>query len=215
MSHNDNHENDHQSEDEDALFASLDDDSNDSLPPTLREQRLQQLHAEFSLARTQRLYGSGTYTVLTNDKAVLDLTTSKTSESSNTASNLVVLHFSKDGFVRCKFMDEKLEVLCKKHLETRFAKVDVENVPFLVEKLAVRVLPCVICFKDGVAVDRIIGFEGLNGTADGFRLQALEKKLIDCGVLTGEKVDDEDVNDGRRNIRKKEANEDEDDDDWD
>lgn len=35
-------------------------------------------------------------------------------------------------------------------------RVFVENVPWLVEKLAIKVLPCVICFMDGVTKDRFV-----------------------------------------------------------
>ena len=46
--------------------------------------------------------------------------------------------------------------------DVRFGRVpDVRTAPFVVEKLGVRVLPCVIGFVDGVAVGRIVGFEGL------------------------------------------------------
>jgi len=39
---------------------------------------------------------------------------------------------------------------------TRFIKIKVEDAPFLVEKLQVKVLPCVISFTDGIAVDRYV-----------------------------------------------------------
>lgn len=44
--------------------------------------------------------------------------------------------------------------MSKKHIKTKFVKIKVENAPFLVEKLQVKILPCVISFIDGVAVDR-------------------------------------------------------------
>lgn len=43
--------------------------------------------------------------------------------------------------------------------------MNAEKAPFFVEKLVVRVLPTVVCFKDGIAFPgRVIGFDGL--TAD-------------------------------------------------
>ena len=45
-------------------------------------------------------------------------------------------------------------MLAPKHFSTLFIRVFVENVPWLVEKLGVRVLPCVICFVDGVSTDK-------------------------------------------------------------
>jgi hypothetical protein len=43
------------------------------------------------------------------------------------------------------------------HHDVKFAKADVEKLPFFVQKLGVRMLPCVVLFIDGKAVDRIIG----------------------------------------------------------
>lgn len=44
--------------------------------------------------------------------------------------------------------------LAPKYFSTRFSRVFVENVPWLVERLGIKVLPCVICFVDGVSKDR-------------------------------------------------------------
>jgi thioredoxin-like negative regulator of GroEL len=44
--------------------------------------------------------------------------------------------------------------LAKKHRFTKFVKVNVDKCPFLVERLKIRVLPCLISFVDGVTVDR-------------------------------------------------------------
>lgn len=50
--------------------------------------------------------------------------------------------------------DVLLQKLAPKYSKTRFIRVFVENVPWLVEKLSIKVLPCVICFVDGIAKDR-------------------------------------------------------------
>lgn len=44
--------------------------------------------------------------------------------------------------------------LATKYFSTLFVRVDVANVPFLVEKLEIRILPCVVCFVEGVSKDR-------------------------------------------------------------
>lgn len=41
--------------------------------------------------------------------------------------------------------------LAPKHLDTLFLKAEVSNVPFLVTKLGVKVLPCVVGFVDGIS----------------------------------------------------------------
>lgn len=61
--------------------------------------------------------------------------------------------------------------------------MNVENAPFLVTKLNVKVLPCVVVFVDGVSSDRIVGFEGLGYTADTFTTKDLEARLLQSGVI--------------------------------
>jgi hypothetical protein len=91
--------------DEDALIAALEDDSE---LDAFREQRLQQLHAEFDKARRLKGNEHGTYTEIKDEKALLDITTS---------TKLCVVHFFKPDFNRCRIMDTHLEVgrpvLCK------------------------------------------------------------------------------------------------------
>ena len=41
-----------------------------------------------------------------------------------------------------------------------------QDAPFFVEKLQVRLLPCVVAFVNGVAADRIVGFDQLGATDD-------------------------------------------------
>ena len=43
-------------------------------------------------------------------------------------------------------------------------------------------LPTVVCFIDGVAVDRVVGFEELGGS-DEFPTLILTRRLISAGVL--------------------------------
>ena len=61
--------------------------------------------------------------------------------------------------------------------------MNVDNAPFLVTKLKVQVLPCVICFINGISVDRIVGFEGLGYTPDTFKTRDLEARLLSSGVV--------------------------------
>jgi hypothetical protein len=91
----------------------------------------------------------------------------------------------------------------------------VDNAPFLVTKLKVQVLPCVIAFVDGVGVDRVVGFEGL-GHGDSFTTRDLEARLLHCGVLVRSKMTEEDRLQVRiaRGKQPKDDPED-DDDDWD
>ena len=52
-------------------------------------------------------------------------------------------------FFRCKIFDKHLEILAKKHLETKFMKLDVEKAPFLTQRLKIRVIPTLALVIDG------------------------------------------------------------------
>jgi hypothetical protein len=53
-------------------------------------------------------------------------------------------------------------------------------------KLGVKVLPCIIMFINGVATDRIVGFNEL-GAKDDFATAVLERRLLKSGVITPQK----------------------------
>lgn len=93
-------------------------------------------------------------------------------------------------------------------------RINVDNAPFLVTKLKVQVLPCVIAFIDGQGVDRIVGFEGLGYGTDRFTTSDLERRLLKCGVLVREKMTEGESATLRRAAAKNEEEE-YDDDDWD
>ena len=48
-------------------------------------------------------------------------------------------------------VDSDMQAIAPKYFGTRFIRVFVENVPFLVEKLGIKVLPCVISFVKSVS----------------------------------------------------------------
>jgi hypothetical protein len=63
--------------------------------------------------------------------------------------------------------EQHLARLAPRHVECKFLKMNAEKAPFFVEKLAVRVLPTVVCFRDGVAFPaRVLGFDGLSDASD-------------------------------------------------
>ncbi|CBY01179.1 hypothetical protein IAQ61_012054 [Plenodomus lingam] len=186
--------------DEDALIAELEDDSE---LDAFRERRIQQLHEEYGRAQEFKASEHGRYTEIKDEKALLDITTS---------TKLCVVHFFKPDFNRCRIMDTHLESLALSHYEARIMKINVDNCPFLVTRLGVQVLPCVIAFIDGIGADRIIGFEGLGRTPENFTTRDLEARLIRANVLARNKVTEEDE---RRRLQKKNAKQEEEDEDWD
>lgn len=87
--------------------------------------------------------------------------------------------------------------------------MNVENAPFLVTKLKIQVLPCVIAFVDGIGADRVVGFEGLE-FGDEFKTVDLETRLINAGVLMMRAMTLKAVHSGKRT-----DDDDDGDDDWD
>ncbi|KAJ3088884.1 hypothetical protein HK102_007707 [Quaeritorhiza haematococci] len=130
--------------DEDDIFAELEEEDDDEIL-ALREKRRKQLEQELSEVRNLRQNNHGTYEDIGTEKDILQITT---------GTKLCVVHFYHKEFRRCQIMDKHLGALARKHFKTKFVKIDVEKAPFLVEKLKIQVLPCVIAFVDGISVDR-------------------------------------------------------------
>lgn len=150
----------------------LNEDDCGDLEEELRKKRLEQLkNAQLVRVQMERI-GHGSYQTVTEKEFLGAVTESFT----------VVVHFSHDEFERCKILDKHLTHLAQKYFKTRFVKANAPDCPFFTEKLSVKVLPCLILFKNGVAFDRIVGFEELGGQ-DDYKTQALEKRLLEVGSI--------------------------------
>jgi hypothetical protein len=176
-----NHRSKDDDPDPDALFAELEaeDDS------AFRAARAQQLASELSKLRPNNTAAQATadaYITLRSDEEVLRFTT-------NTEKCL--LHFLHPEFARCAVMDSHLQKLAERHSqyndgEVKVGRVNVGDASFVVEKLGVRVLPCVIGFVTGVAKGRIVGFEGVvfGGRETGMAVtKAIEQMAIGWAVF--------------------------------
>lgn len=58
-----------------------------------------------------------------------------------------------------------------------------QEAPFFTEKLQIRVLPCVIVFINGVAAERLVGFDHF-GNNDDFKTAELAAWLVQAGGVT-------------------------------
>ncbi|GAA5899131.1 hypothetical protein JCM5296_005752 [Sporobolomyces johnsonii] len=161
-------------DDSDALLEELEEElENDFDLGGFREKRMLELQAQLEQAQRLRESNYGKYTEVRVEKDLI-ATTAKAKRS--------VVHFFHHDFRRCKIMDKHLEKLAAKHIDTLFVKADVANVPFLVTKLGVKVLPCVIGFVNGVSKMKLVGFDELEG-GDDFSTATLEIGMVHCGVL--------------------------------
>ncbi|KAH9938223.1 thioredoxin-like protein [Fomitopsis serialis] len=186
------HDDDHSDLDDEALFAQLEEEIENDSNVALREQGIQRLKAEMERLQQMKSSGHGRYEEITDEREVIRITANE---------KRCIIHFFHTDFTRCQIMDKHIAALAPKYFGTRFVRVFVENVPWLVEKLGVKVLPCVICFADGVTKDRqvsslsraahvltssrLIGFEDL-GNDDKFETATLEWRLLNSGILVKE-----------------------------
>lgn len=101
-----------------------------------------------------------------------------------TENEYVVCAFYHKDFFTCRVVDKHLNIMAQHHKETRFIKMNAEKAPFFVNKLAVKMLPTIVCFVDGIAVDRVVGFDEIGGKED-FATHVLAARLAKSGVIVG------------------------------
>ncbi|KAE8214469.1 hypothetical protein CF327_g2107 [Tilletia walkeri] len=168
----------HEEEDDEALFEQLDKELESGSGAFdlagFRERRMDQLKQDLATMKEMRETNHGKYTEFTDEKELLQTTVKE---------RFVVVHFFAPEFERCKIMDKHLADIAPHHFRTLFVRAHVHNTPFLVNKLKIKVLPCVVLFVDGIAKDRIIGFEDL-GNTDNFTSAMLEWRLSHAGVIS-------------------------------
>ena len=218
-------------DDEDDLFAQL--EAEVEANPDLHSKRLQDLKDHLDSAKGAQSHAYKTIrpsiTTLKTDDEVLRFTTEQPR---------AILHFFHSDFTRCSIMDQHIAAIVEAQSthrdsedgEVSWGRVDVGHAPFVVERMSIRVLPCVIAFRDGVAAGRVVGFEGLlwdrHAREDGTETtRALEERLVEWKVLRqahvrskedmeDEESEDEDTKRSRGIRGRKQVNE-EDEDDWD
>lgn len=148
-------------------------DEDEEVIASWRRQRLEEMKQETVRVRHETENCShGEYMEISQDEFLPTVTRSK----------FVVCHFYHAEFQRCKLMDNHLRTIAPLHPETRFVTINADKAPFFVEKLGVRILPTLILFKDGVAINRILGFDGVS-TNDVFQTYLLAKRLVVLGVM--------------------------------
>ena len=138
----------------------------------LREMRIKDMKAKQVENQENRIQGHGQYQEVTEEQFLPTVTKTK----------FVVVHFYHKDFERCKIMDHHLSIIARTHVETKFCKIDAEKCPFFVTKLQIQMLPTTICFMDGVAFDRVCGFEELGGV-DSFPTLLLARRLVRTGCI--------------------------------
>jgi len=94
----------------------------------------------------------------------------------------VVCHFYKDDTFRCKIVDKHMQLLARKHIETKFCKINAERCQWLCERLRIKTIPTIALLKDSKTRDYIVGFSDL-GNHDEFSTEMLAWRIAQAGVI--------------------------------
>ncbi|XP_030057274.1 thioredoxin domain-containing protein 9 [Microcaecilia unicolor] len=139
----------------------------------LKERRLEALKKAQQQKQEWLSKGHGEYREIPSERDFFQ----EVKESKN-----VVCHFYRDTTFRCKILDKHLAALAKKHIETKFLKLNVEKAPFLCERLRIKVIPTLALVKDGKTKEYVVGFSDLGGT-DDFTTETLEWRLGCAAII--------------------------------
>lgn len=156
----------------DAQLSKLNEMDEDDLE-RLRERRLEALKKAQKQKQEWLSKGHGEYREIASEKDFF----SEVKDTKN-----VVCHFYRNSTFRCKILDKHLAILAKKHVETKFLKLNVEKAPFLTERLRIKVIPTLALLIDGKTKDYVVGFTDL-GNTDEFTTEMLEWRLGCADVI--------------------------------
>jgi thioredoxin-like negative regulator of GroEL len=117
----------------------------------IRRAKLAEMKAQFDSRLELKAKGHGELREIVQDEFLPEVTKTRK----------CLVHFFHKDFEKCKIIDHHLKILAPQYMECKFLCMNAEKCPFFVEKLQVQILPTIICFFDGVVVDKVIGFEGL------------------------------------------------------
>eukprot|EP00356_Strombidium_inclinatum_P010065 CAMPEP_0170493296 /NCGR_PEP_ID=MMETSP0208-20121228/13664_1 /TAXON_ID=197538 /ORGANISM="Strombidium inclinatum, Strain S3" /LENGTH=204 /DNA_ID=CAMNT_0010769203 /DNA_START=125 /DNA_END=739 /DNA_ORIENTATION=+ len=194
----------HMQQDEENSDSDFDSDGDDSIMQSLREQRMKEMKKKQQEHIENINKGHGRYMEISEDEFLPTVT----------KTNFCIVHFYHKDFERCKIINMHLEQIARQHMEAKFVKIDAEKCPFFVTKLQVQVLPTIVCFINGVAADRVIGFEELGGK-DEFPTILLARRLVNSGCLKAlnrKEKGEIKIKKGRRDISDSDENNDDSDD---
>uniref|UniRef100_A0A3Q2QMM2 Thioredoxin domain-containing protein 9 n=2 Tax=Fundulus heteroclitus TaxID=8078 RepID=A0A3Q2QMM2_FUNHE len=156
----------------DAKLSKLSEMDDDDLE-RLKERRLEALKKAQKQKQEWLSKGHGEYREISSERDFF----AEVKETRN-----VVCHFYKNSTFRCQILDKHLAVLAKKHVETKFIKLNAEKAPFLTQRLRIKVIPTLALLLDGKTKDYVVGFTDL-GNTDEFSTEMLEWRLGCADVI--------------------------------
>ena len=71
--------------------------------------------------------------------------------------NLAIVDFFAEWCMPCVMMGPIFQRLSEKYKQVKFAKINVDDASQLAQEYEISSIPCIVFFKDGKEVDRVIG----------------------------------------------------------
>lgn len=139
---------------------------------TIRARRMAEMKKRQEKSKEWLAKGHGEYVDLQTEKEFFDAMKGE---------EKMVCHFYRENWP-CKVMDKHLAILAKKHIETKFAKINAEKSPFLTERLKIWMLPTLAIIKNEKTTDYVVGFDDLGGV-DDFQTDLLAQRLAKADVI--------------------------------
>lgn len=87
----------------------------------------------------------------------MDITNEEFKEIINNSHKMVVVDFYGEWCMPCLMLSPIIDELSEQIKEVKFVKIDIDENKELATNLNVSSIPCLIIFKEGEEVDRIIG----------------------------------------------------------
>jgi thioredoxin 1 len=79
------------------------------------------------------------------------------SDCNNNSHKLVVVNFFAEWCMPCLMLSPVIEELAEKMNEVRFTKINIDDNSGLAGKFRISSIPCIVVFREGKEIDRIIG----------------------------------------------------------
>ncbi len=80
-------------------------------------------------------------------------------ESETKKSKLIIVDFYANWCGPCQMLKPVFKKVSEEFSQIKFAKVNIEEEQGLAEEYGVRSIPCLVIFKDGNEVERIVGYQ--------------------------------------------------------
>lgn len=97
--------------------------------------------------------------MVANNDSAMEITGKEFFEVINSDSKLVVVDFFAEWCMPCVMLGPVIEELASSMKGVKFTKVNIDENSEIANKYGVNSIPCLIIFKNGEEVDRIVGLQ--------------------------------------------------------